>query len=77
MGHEFQARVVASTRLSQEEVLISLEFWEPVDVVTSKYFSNNRKRVSGRIGTDGRSQECLSGGIPHLEVTEAASLARP
>ncbi|NNF94252.1 MAG: hypothetical protein HKM91_06635 [Altererythrobacter sp.] len=77
MGHEFQARVVASTRLSQEEVLISLEFWEPVDVVTSKHFSNSRKRVSAKIGIDGRSQECLSGGIPHLEVVEEVSMARP
>ncbi|TWJ10357.1 glyoxalase superfamily protein [Altererythrobacter ishigakiensis] len=77
MGHEFQGRVVASTLLSQEEVLISLEFWEPVDVVTSKHFSNKRTRVSVKIGIDGRSQECLSGGIPHLEVVEELKMARP
>ena len=72
-----QGRVVASTRLSEEEVLISLEFWEPVDVVTSKHFSNKRRRVSVKIGIDGRSQECLSGGIPHLEVVEELKMARP
>ena len=68
MGHAFEALIVASTQLPEDEMLISLDLLEPVDVVESAHFSNVRKRISATIGPEGRSRECLSGGIPHLEV---------
>ena len=68
MGQDFEARVTAATRLSAEETFISLELWEPVDVVQSDRFSAFRKRVSGVIGPDGNSYERLSTGNPQLAV---------
>lgn len=76
MGHAFEARVVASTQLSQEEVYLSLDLWDPVDVVESAGFSNMRRRITGRIGADGRSPESLSNGMPHLEVAEETRSAK-
>lgn len=68
MGQEFEARVTAATQLSANETFISLELWEPVDVVESDRFSAFRKRVSAIVGPDGNSYERLSTGNPQLSV---------
>lgn len=50
---------------------ITLQFDEPVDVVTFDSFSSFRQRVSATIGTDGRSPQKTSDGAPQLIVVPA------
>ena len=49
---------------------VELELDTPVDVVTFDSFSNFRSRIRKTIGSDGRSLECTSDGIPHLVLWE-------
>lgn len=47
---------------------ITLQFDQPVDVVTSASFSNLRRRVSCVIGLSGVTAETTSDGRPHLQL---------
>lgn len=45
---------------------ITVQFDEPVDVVTFDSFSSYRRRVSCFVGKDGRTVEKTSDGVPHM-----------
>ncbi len=49
-----------------DRLRVSLQFDEPVDVVTFDSFSSFRQRVSGVVGRDGRAMTHTSDGTPHL-----------
>ncbi|WOI53778.1 glyoxalase superfamily protein [Parvularcula sp. LCG005] len=65
----FDGAVIAVQKISSHSALdITIEFDEPVDVVTFKGFSNHRRRISARIGAGGVSFTRTSDGVPHLVV---------
>ncbi len=67
LGQPFQGRVIGVQALtSPDHRRISLQFNEPVDVVTFGSFSNLRQRVSCVIDKSGRSLNKTSDGRPHL-----------
>ena len=69
LGQAFAGTVKALSRLSQSDLLrVTLQFDDPVDVVTFDSFSAFRQRVTGVIGADGRSPRKTSDGVPQLIV---------
>lgn len=72
LGHPFVARIVAASQMDDEQVFITLELEEPVDVVDSPRFSALRKRISGTVDRQGRSAALLSSGIPQIEILREA-----
>lgn len=73
LGREFTARIIASTQLEDDQVFVTLDLAEPVDVVDSSRFSALRKRISGTVCGDGRSAARLSSGDPQIEIMQVAS----
>jgi hypothetical protein len=72
LGQAYRGKIVGlSGREEHRRVEIDLD--QPVDTVRFDSFSNWRRRISGTIGTDGRSMRCTSDGAPHLTVTTAPS----
>ncbi len=70
LGQAFDGEVIGVQSLSQGRTRVTIEFDNPVDVVTFDSFSAFRRRISATINTDGKSTEKTSDGAPHL-VLEA------
>lgn len=69
LGQPFDAEVIAVMRLGQDErYRITLNFEEPVDVVTFASFSAFRRRVSCVVDRAGVTAERTSDGRPHLRL---------
>ena len=70
LGQPFKAEIIAVQAITAQpgRYRITLNFDEPVDVVTFDSFSAFRHRVSCTIGEDGRTVEKTSNGRPHMEL---------
>lgn len=68
LGQAFEARIIAATQVPDGHVLLTFDLHEPIDVAASSRFSAFRKRISGSVDSEGRSEETLSDGTPQLEV---------
>ncbi|WP_171101599.1 MULTISPECIES: glyoxalase superfamily protein [unclassified Ruegeria] len=69
LGQAFTAEIRGMTMLGDgEHRRLTLQFDDPVDVVTFDSFSSFRHRVTGDIGWDGRSPRHTSNGEPQLVV---------
>lgn len=70
LGQRFTGRLLGIELLNarSDRIRVTLDFDEPVDVVTFPSFSSFRKRVTGTIGEDGMSRERTSNGLPQLEL---------
>ena len=66
LKQRFLGEVIGVKQLSEGRYEVTLHFDEPVDVVTFDSFSNFRTRVTKVVGTDGRSFDVTSDGVPHL-----------
>lgn len=70
LGQPFTGRLVALQSLSGgRRFRLTIQFDEPVDVVSFDSFSALRRRVTAVVGEDGRTVEKTSNGLPHLELT--------
>jgi hypothetical protein len=69
LKQRFMAEIIGITQLSEGRYEVTLDFDEPVDVVTFDSFSNFRKRVTKLVGPDGRSFDRTSDGAPHLVIS--------
>ena len=66
----FAGTVLALRELAGGEAFqVTVQFDEPVDVVTFDSFSAYRSRVNATIGADGRSWSKTSDGVPHMVLT--------
>lgn len=70
LDRPFTGRILTSTPLDAVKIRLSLELDSPIDVVASEHFSAFRKRITGVVGSDGRSEEVLSNGAPQLVLNE-------
>lgn len=70
LGQEFAGEIIGLETLSPGRVRITLNFDEPVDVITFESFSAFRQRVSCVIDGDGKTAEKTSNGQPHLELLQ-------
>jgi hypothetical protein len=69
LGQNFNADVIGISRLGDgSRYRVTLDLEQAVDVVTFDSFSAFRKRISGTIGTDGKTRERTSNGQPQLEI---------
>jgi len=69
LGQSFAGEVIAVADLQGSgRYRVTLQFDEPVDVVTFDSFSAFRRRVTCTIGRDGRTAEKTSNGLPQLEL---------
>ncbi len=69
LKQRFAGRVLATTILPGESYFrITIDFDEPVDVVTFDSFSAFRKRVTARVDAHGVSPETTSDGQPHMRL---------
>ena len=68
LGQNFKGEIIGVETLSGERWRITIEFDEPVDVVTFESFSAYRKRVTAIVGADGLSAEKTSNGRPQMEL---------
>lgn len=70
LGQPFTGRLVALQSLAAgRRFRLTIQFDEPVDVVSFDSFSALRRRVTAVVGEDGRTVEKTSNGLPHLELT--------
>jgi hypothetical protein len=68
LGQPFDRDVIGVQSLSQGRMRVTLEFDDPVDVVTFDSFSAYRKRVSATVDEKGRTKERTSDGTPQLQL---------
>lgn len=68
LSHAFTGTVLELSSRGQGWFRIEIDLDEGIDVVTSRRFSNTRKRIRGDIGPSGQTRERLSDGTPHLVV---------
>ena len=69
LGHPFTARIRAVSLVQLgDRYRVTLDFDEAVDVVAFEGMSAFRKRVSATIGTDGRTVEKTSNGVPQVVI---------
>ena len=69
LGQPFVGEVIAVASLGQaDQFRVTVNFDEPVDVVKFEGWSNMRRRVSSRIGRQGRSPQRTSDGVPVMEL---------
>jgi hypothetical protein len=68
LGQKFSGEIIGVEALSSGRQRVTIDFDEPVDVVTFESFSAFRKRVTAVIGEDGRSAEKTSNGRPQMEL---------
>ncbi|MBI1171181.1 hypothetical protein GC209_07245 [bacterium] len=66
LKQDFMAEVIGIRALSAGRYEVTLHFDKPVDVVSFDSFSNFRSRVHKVVGSDGRSVDKTSDGVPHL-----------
>lgn len=68
LGQKFTGVLIGIETLSGGRQRVTIDFDEPVDVVTFDSFSAFRKRVTAVIGDDGCSPEKTSNGRPQMEI---------
>ena len=69
LGQPFKGEVIGVQALtSPDRFRVTLQFDEPVDVVTFGSFSNLRRRVSHIIDSTGKTAEKTSDGRPHMQL---------
>lgn len=68
LGQAFAGEIIGIETLSGGRRRVTIEFDNPVDVVTFESFSAYRKRVSAIVGEDGCSAEKTSNGRPQMEI---------
>ncbi len=69
LGQRFRGELVAIQQMGPSgRVRITVQFEEPVDVVTFDSFSAYRQRVSCIVDETGRTAEKTSDGRPHMEL---------
>lgn len=69
LGQPFTGRVMGVHVLpANDRFRITLQFDEPVDVVTFDSFSSYRQRVHGVIDSNGTTQQKTSDGVPHIQL---------
>ncbi len=69
LGQPFEGEVIGVQALATpDRFRVTLQFDEPVDVVTFDSFSAFRQRVTGTIDRTGRTAEKTSDGRPHMEL---------
>jgi len=71
LGQRFAAEVIGVHTSSVAcRVRLTLQFDEPVDVVSFKSFSSFRQRVTCTLNSDGTTSEKTSDGEPHMVLTQ-------
>ncbi len=68
LGQPFTGKVIGVRTLSPGRYRVTLDFDEPVDVVTFESFSAFRRRVSCTVDGRGTTAEKTSNGVPHLQL---------
>lgn len=68
LGQRFAAEIIGIIRHSDDRQRITLQFDQPVDVITFDGMSNYRSRVSCVINNDGVTAEKTSNGRHHLRL---------
>ncbi len=68
LSQPFEGEVIGVQALSKGRFRVTLDFDEPVDVVTFDSFSAFRSRVSVTVDDKGRTAERTSNGEPHLQL---------
>jgi len=68
LGQAFTGDVIGVQTLSSGRYRVTLDFDEPVDVVTFDSFSAYRRRVSCVIDGNGTTAERTSDGVPHMQL---------
>lgn len=68
LGHAFTGRIHEVSARAAGWHRLTIDFDTPVDVVASEHFTSLRRRVSGTVGTDGKTVEKTSNGQPHLQL---------
>lgn len=68
LGQAFEGEVIGVQTLTPGRYRVTLDFDEPVDVVTFDSFSAFRRRVSCVVDRTGRTAEKTSDGRPHLQL---------
>lgn len=66
LGQAFVGEVLGIQTLSPGRTRVTLEFDDPVDVVSFDSFSAFRRRINATIGDDGKTAEKTSNGVPQL-----------
>lgn len=67
LNQPFEGKILSlSTLPGGEFYKITIEFDEPVDVVTFESFSAFRRRINAQVDTKGVSPRKTSNGVPHL-----------
>jgi hypothetical protein len=70
LGQAFTGEIIALARLNDgSHYRLTLDFDEPVDVVTFDSFSAFRKRINCTVNAEGRSAACTSNGEPQMQIT--------
>ncbi|ODA66978.1 hypothetical protein A7A08_02275 [Methyloligella halotolerans] len=73
LGQAFEGKLIAVQQMgSSGRVRITVQFEEPVDVVTFDSFSAYRRRVSCIVDETGCTAEKTSDGRPHMEIEATA-----
>lgn len=68
LGHAFDGRIKSATQQFGGFWRLILVFDKPVDVVTSKHFSNFRTQVACTLNSQGVSPTCTSDGEPQMRL---------
>jgi hypothetical protein len=69
LGQAFKGEIIALAQLNHgSHYRLTVEFDEPVDVVTFDSFSAFRKRVNCTVGADGRSPALTGNGAPQMAI---------
>ena len=67
LSQPFEGKILSLSSLAGDEFYkITIEFDEPVDVVTFESFSAYRRRINAQIDEKGVSPRKTSNGVPHL-----------
>lgn len=67
LGHAFVGKILDLAAIGAN-FRITVQFDDPVDVVSSPHFSNLRQRVTAVVNGQGRSAECTSDGQPQMVI---------
>jgi hypothetical protein len=69
LGQAFRGEIIALAQLNHgRHYRLTIDFDEPVDVVTFDSFSAFRKRVSCTVAADGRSPALTGNGAPQMAI---------
>ena len=68
LGRDFTGEVIGVAAVTGDRYRVTLNFNEPVDVVTFDSFSAYRKRVTCTVDRHGNTVEKTSNGRPHMQI---------